>query len=86
MYVSPVLSSLDMMRVFVNVKSSTEYHQGLRGERVFTFGRGSKYLVLSVLVHGLLLVEAGEASVVPLVELPRVLDRDVHLHTNTTHT
>lgn len=40
------------------------------------------YLVLSVLVYGLLLVEAGEASVVPLVQLPRVLDRDVHLHTN----
>lgn len=38
------------------------------------------HLVLSVLFNGLLLVQAGQSSVVPLVQLPRVLDGDVHLN------
>lgn len=38
------------------------------------------YLINSVLFYGFLLVKSGQASVVPLVELPRVHDRDVHLH------
>lgn len=42
------------------------------------------YLVNSVLFDSLLLVKAGQASVVPLVELPRVDDRDVHLRQHTS--